>query len=106
MCSELEAWLTASARLLRSSQVAQACALAALSSLLGWCLQDAGKSAASNVLEGQAVGPVLQIQDGKFADYRWKEGRWDLRMFQNRQTSQMDWDAWNSVRALFADLCA
>ena len=61
-------------------------------------VQDAGKAAASNVLEGQQVGPVLQVQDGKFTDYRWKEGRWDLSLFENRQTNQMDWASWNSVR--------
>ena len=40
---------------------------------------------------------MLQIQDDKFVDYRWKEGRWDLDLFKNQESQQMDWKAWDSV---------
>ena len=61
-------------------------------------MQDAGKSASSSTSQGQQTGPVLQTQDDKFVDYRWKEGRWDLDLFKNQESQQMDWKAWDSVR--------
>ena len=45
------------------------------------------------------MGAVLQIKDDKFEDFRWKEGRWDLDLFKNKETNQMDWKAWDSVRS-------
>ena len=60
-------------------------------------MQDAGKGASTTVRDGQQTGPVLQIKDDEFVDYRWKEGRWDLDLFKNQQTQQMDWKAWDSV---------
>ena len=46
----------------------------------------AGKDASEKfkaAAEGKAAtaGPVLQIVDGRFRDYRWKAGRWDLKAF-------------------------
>lgn len=45
----------------------------------------AGKDASEKfkaAAEGKATtGPVLQIVDGRFRDYRWKAGRWDLKAF-------------------------
>ena len=43
--------------------------------------------------------PMLQRKDGRFIDYRWQEGRWVLSEFANEKTGEMDWPAWNSVRA-------
>lgn len=43
--------------------------------------------------------PMLQRKDGRFIDYRWREGRWVLSEFANEKTGEMDWPAWNSVRA-------
>ena len=60
-------------------------------------MQDAGKGASPAARDGQQTGPVLQIQDDAFVDYRWKEGRWDLDLFKNPQTQQMDWKAWDLV---------
>ena len=46
---------------------------------------------------------MLQLRDGRFIDYRWKEGRWVLSEFANKQTGEMDWPAWNSVRAAWRE---
>lgn len=40
---------------------------------------------------------MLQRKDGRFIDYRWREGRWVLSEFANEKTGEMDWPAWNSV---------
>lgn len=48
----------------------------------------------------KAPKAVLQLQDGRFVDHRWENGRWTLSKFANPTTSQMDWPAWNSVRLL------
>lgn len=37
-------------------------------------------------------GTFLQIQDGRFVDDRWTNGRWDLSQFLNSKGEQ-DWDA-------------
>lgn len=34
---------------------------------------------------------TLQIVDGYFKDYRWKDGRWDLALFQ--KDGKTNWDA-------------
>lgn len=34
---------------------------------------------------------TLQIIDGYFKDYRWKDGRWDLALFQ--KDGKTNWDA-------------
>ena len=60
----------------------------------------AGKDASDKfkaMAEGKdsASGPVMQItEDGKFRDYRWTNGRWDLSnpVFK-RSDGEMDWDA-------------
>ena len=45
----------------------------------------AGKDASDkfkSMAEGsKASGAVLQMVDGRFSDYRWKGGRWDLSLF-------------------------
>lgn len=46
----------------------------------------------------EAPKAVLQLQDGRFIDHRWENGRWTLSKFANPSTGQMDWPAWNSVR--------
>ena len=48
------------------------------------------------VVFGDSGKEVLQLKDGRFVDYRWKGGRWDLTLFQNGEG--MNWDAWNKVR--------
>lgn len=54
--------------------------------------QDAG-SAARASLTGKAAGKtVCSIVDGKFSDYRWKNGRWDYAEFQDGKGST-NWDA-------------
>lgn len=60
----------------------------------------AGKDASDKfkaMAEGKdsASGPVMQItEDGKFRDYRWSNGRWDLSnpVFKTSD-GEMDWDA-------------
>mmetsp|Transcript_12223 Transcript_12223/g.30088 ORF Transcript_12223/g.30088 Transcript_12223/m.30088 type:complete len:264 (-) Transcript_12223:455-1246(-) len=47
---------------------------------------EAGASASAS------AGPVLSIQDGKFVDYRWKEGTWDKAKFVGKD-EKIDWDA-------------
>ena len=43
----------------------------------------------------QAAGPVMMItEDGKFRDYRWANGRWDLSKSVFKQADgETDWDA-------------
>jgi hypothetical protein len=43
----------------------------------------------------QAAGPVMMItEDGKFRDYRWADGRWDLSKSVFKQADgETDWDA-------------
>jgi hypothetical protein len=61
----------------------------------------AGKDASDKfkaMAEGSATkaGPVMMItEDGKFRDYRWKNGRWDLTLPQFKLANgvDMDWDA-------------
>lgn len=53
--------------------------------------QDAG-GAATAALKKQNVGPILEIKDGVFTDYRWKDGRWDLSVFTGAD-QKVDWDA-------------
>lgn len=48
--------------------------------------------------EAEAPKTVLQLQDGRFVDHRWENGRWTLSKFANPATGEMDWPAWNSVR--------
>ncbi|KAI7840742.1 hypothetical protein COHA_005557 [Chlorella ohadii] len=56
----------------------------------------AGKDASEkfkSMAEGaQSTGPVLQLVDGRFSDYRWKNGRWDLSLFKGAD-GETDWDA-------------
>ncbi|KAL4450666.1 hypothetical protein ABPG77_001022 [Micractinium sp. CCAP 211/92] len=57
----------------------------------------AGKDASEkfkSMAEGASgsAGPVLQLVDGRFMDYRWKGGRWDLSMFKGKD-GEVDWDA-------------
>lgn len=56
----------------------------------------AGKDASEkfkSMAEGvQTTGPVLQLVDGRFSDYRWKNGRWDLSLFKAAD-GETDWDA-------------
>jgi hypothetical protein len=35
---------------------------------------------------------TLQVVDGKFSDYRWKEGRWDLSLFAGKD-GKTNWDS-------------
>eukprot|EP00468_Gymnochlora_sp_CCMP2014_P003618 CAMPEP_0167753690 /NCGR_PEP_ID=MMETSP0110_2-20121227/7858_1 /TAXON_ID=629695 /ORGANISM="Gymnochlora sp., Strain CCMP2014" /LENGTH=178 /DNA_ID=CAMNT_0007639493 /DNA_START=219 /DNA_END=755 /DNA_ORIENTATION=- len=37
-------------------------------------------------------GKVMCVEDGKFVDYRWKEGTWDTQQFQTSE-GKVDWDA-------------
>ena len=37
-------------------------------------------------------GPVLQIVDNRFTDYRWTDGRWDFTYFKDAQ-GNTNWDA-------------
>ena len=53
----------------------------------------------------KAPKAVLQLQDGRFVDHRWENGRWTLSKFANPTTSEMDWPAWNSVRLLRERIC-
>lgn len=60
----------------------------------------AGKDASDKfkaMAEGKrSGGPVMQItEEGRFADYRWKNGRWDLSnaAFKAANGIDMDWDA-------------
>lgn len=59
----------------------------------------AGKDASDKfkaMAEGRnASGPVMQItEDGKFRDFRWKGGRWDLSSPSFKQPNgDQDWDA-------------
>lgn len=54
--------------------------------------QDAG-TAARAAVKGKAVPKtVCQIVDGKFADYRWKDGRWVYAEFPDGKGGT-DWDA-------------
>ena len=58
----------------------------------------AGKDASDKfkaMATGESVtGPVMVItEDGKFRDYRWKDGRWDLSQAVFKQADgEMDWD--------------
>ncbi|PRW20652.1 low molecular mass early light-induced [Chlorella sorokiniana] len=56
----------------------------------------AGKDASEkfkSMAEGaQSTGPVLQLVEGRFSDYRWKNGRWDLSLFKGAD-GETDWDA-------------
>ena len=45
----------------------------------------------------EATQKVLALEDGRFVDYRWTEGRWDLAKFSSAG-GKMDWDAWNKAR--------
>ncbi|WP_289480300.1 hypothetical protein, partial [Klebsiella pneumoniae] len=57
----------------------------------------AGKDASDkfkSMAEGsKASGAVLQMGDGRFSDYRWKGGRWDLSLFADPKTGETNWDA-------------
>eukprot|EP00887_Chlorella_sp_A99_P004020 scaffold11.g4020.t1 len=57
----------------------------------------AGKDASDKfkaMAEGGAVkGPVNTIVDGRYRDYRWKGGRWNLSLFTDPRTGETDWDA-------------
>jgi len=46
----------------------------------------------SLISRAEADGPVMSVQDGKFADYRWKEGTWDTTKFQT-EDGKVNWDA-------------
>lgn len=60
--------------------------------------QDAGAVAKSTVLgAAEATQKVLQLEDGRFVDYRWTDGRWDLAKFSSAG-GKMDWEAWNKAR--------
>lgn len=43
-------------------------------------------------LKGEAAEDVLQIVEGAFSDYRWVDGRWNYKAFENGQ-GKVDWDA-------------
>lgn len=43
--------------------------------------------------ETTVKGPVNSIVDGKYRDYRWKGGRWDLSLFVDPATGETNWDA-------------
>ncbi|KAL4854134.1 Light-harvesting complex-like protein 3 isotype 1 [Chlorella vulgaris] len=57
----------------------------------------AGKDASDkfkSMAEGkQRSGPVLQMVDGRFSDFRWTGGRWDLSLFRDPKTGGTSWDA-------------
>jgi hypothetical protein len=55
--------------------------------------------AKSAVLGSAAADKVLQLEDGRFVDYRWTDGRWDLAKFASGAGGKMDWEAWNKARA-------
>lgn len=58
----------------------------------GLCSQDAGSVAkAALQASADAAGPYLLIEDGKFSDYRWKDGRWVLSKFTDAE-GNTDWD--------------
>ena len=60
--------------------------------------QDAGAIAKSTMLgAAEATQKVLQLEDGRFVDHRWIEGRWDLSKFASAG-GKMDWEAWNKAR--------
>uniref|UniRef100_A0A7S2X9E7 Uncharacterized protein n=1 Tax=Lotharella oceanica TaxID=641309 RepID=A0A7S2X9E7_9EUKA len=46
----------------------------------------------SLISRAEAEGPIMSVQDGKFADYRWKEGTWDTTKFQT-EDGKVNWDA-------------
>ena len=56
----------------------------------------AGKDASDKVkaqAEGKTgSGPVLQIVDGRFRDFRWVNGTWKMSAFKN-SNGEVDWDA-------------
>lgn len=56
----------------------------------------AGKDASEkfkSMAEGrQMSGPVLQLVDNRFTDYRWKGGRWDLSLFKDPKSGETNWD--------------
>jgi hypothetical protein len=54
--------------------------------------KDAGSSAKKAVLGSTGGATLLQLQDGRFVDDRWKGGRWDLSQFAN-SSGETDWDA-------------
>eukprot|EP00877_Chromochloris_zofingiensis_P014324 jgi/Chrzof1/9145/Cz03g37170.t1 len=54
--------------------------------------KDAGTKAKQMVAGSVQSGTFLQIQDGRFVDDRWTNGRWDLSQFLNSKGEQ-DWDA-------------
>ena len=58
--------------------------------------QDAGAAAKSAVLGSEAPQKVLQLEEGRFVDFRWTDGRWDLTKFASAG-GKMDWEAWNKV---------
>lgn len=67
--------------------------------------QDAGAVAKSTVLgAAEATQKVLQLEDGRFVDYRWTDGRWDLAKFSSAG-GKMDWDAWNKARPACTGVC-
>lgn len=53
---------------------------------------DKFKALAAGEAAARTSGPTLQIADGRFVDYRWKAGRWDLSLFRGAD-GETDWDA-------------
>ncbi|GAB5370828.1 hypothetical protein AAMO2058_001526800 [Amorphochlora amoebiformis] len=43
------------------------------------------------VSRAEIPGPMMSIKDGKFDDYRWKEGTWNIEEFQKE--GKTNWDA-------------
>lgn len=54
--------------------------------------KDASDKFKSMATGGKTGGPVLQMVDGRFEDYRWKGGRWDLSLFADSKTGETSWD--------------
>eukprot|EP00884_Botryococcus_braunii_P015561 jgi/Botrbrau1/2689/Bobra.0203s0032.1 len=52
----------------------------------------AGKDPGAGVKPVEAGKVVMQIVDGYFKDYRWKNGRWDLSLFTDKD-GKTNWDA-------------
>ncbi len=48
------------------------------------------------VLGSETAQKMLQLEDGRFVDYRWTDGRWDLTKFASAG-GKMDWEAWNKA---------
>ena len=61
-------------------------------------VQDASPAVKATVIQPDVVRQQkLQIEDGRFVDYRWVNGRWVLSEFASAN-GQMDYAAWEKVK--------